>query len=156
MIVYADTSALMKLVRVEAESDDLRRWLAVRAPEVVTSAIGGVELRRAAARVGPEHVAVADAVLDAVHVMAVTDSVLTLAGRLRPPHLRSLDAMHLATVALIADVDVVLCYDDRLRAAVERLGLAVESPGTDGPGGERPGGTAPAGAGPGGVGSIPR
>lgn len=125
MIVYADTSALMKLVRAEAETDDLRRWLAASSPQVVTSAIGAVELRRAARRVSPEHVEVADAVLGAVHVMAVTDAVLELAARLRPAELRTLDALHLATVALIADVAGVLCYDERLGAAVERLGIPV-------------------------------
>ena len=125
MIVYADTYALMKLVRAEAETDDLRRWLAARSPQVVTSAIGAVELRRAAGRVSPEHVEVADAVLGAVHVMAVTDAVLELAARLRPAELRTLDALHLASVALIADVAGVLCYDERLGAAVERLGIPV-------------------------------
>lgn len=128
MIAYADTSALMKLVRTEDRTPALRRWIDEHQPEVVISAIGAVELRRAAARVGPGHLERAEEALAAVHVLPLTEAVLALAGALAPPELRTLDALHLASAVMVADLDTALCYDRRLSAAFERIGVSVVAP----------------------------
>jgi predicted nucleic acid-binding protein len=128
LIVYADTSALMKLVRAEDGTVALRRWLARHQPRLVTSAIGGVELRRAAARVSADHLATAQALLARVDLLQVAPATLDLAARVAPPTLRTLDACHLVAAAMIADLDAVLCYDDRLTQALSRIGLKVVAP----------------------------
>jgi predicted nucleic acid-binding protein len=128
LIVYADTSALMKLVRTEDGTAALRGWLTEHRPRVVTSAIGGVELRRAAARVSAGHVATADAVLARIDLLQVGPATLDLAARVAPPTLRTLDALHLAAAVMITDLDAVLCYDDRLAQALSRIGLNVVAP----------------------------
>lgn len=128
MIVYADASALVKLVRSEGGTSALRRWIVRHRPEVTMSAIGVVELRRAAGRVSAQHVEMADEVLRAVNIAPVTDAVLALASAVGPPALRTLDAIHLATAVMIGDLDSVLCYDRRLGAAFERIGITVEAP----------------------------
>lgn len=128
LIVYADTSALMKLVRAEDGTTALQRWLAEHRPRLVTSAIGGVELRRAAARVSADHMATADALLTQIDILQVESGALDLAARVAPPTLRTLDALHLAAVVMIADLDAVLCYDDRLAQGLSRIGLKVEAP----------------------------
>ena len=128
MIVYADTSALMKLVRTEDGTAALRGWLTEHRPRVVTSAIGGVELRRVAARVSAGHVATAEAVLGRIDLLQGGPATLDLAARVAPPTLRTLDALHLAAAVMITDLDAVLCYDDRLAQALSRIGLNVVAP----------------------------
>ncbi len=56
--------------------------------------------------------------------------VVSVARRIEPLVLRSLDAIHLATAVLI-DADLVVTYDDRLADACRRNSLAVASPGRD-------------------------
>lgn len=129
MIVYADTSALVKLVHVEEGTTALHRWLAERRPALLTSTVGAVELRRASARVDPSLVPVADAVLERMHLIEPTPATTDLAARVGPSALRTLDAIHCATVVMIADLDAVLCYDQRLTAVLERIGVAVVAPG---------------------------
>lgn len=128
MIAYADTSALMKLVRPEVHSAALRRWSAAHDPTLITSIIGAVELRRAAARVGPLAVEAARAVLARTRLVDTQPGTLDLAAELGPPALRTLDAIHLATAVIIGDLDAVLCYDRRLGAAFERIGIPVIAP----------------------------
>jgi predicted nucleic acid-binding protein len=54
-VIYLDTAALVKLVRVEAESPTLIAWLNERASEpLVSSALVEVELPRALRRSQPE------------------------------------------------------------------------------------------------------
>ncbi len=58
------------------------------------------------------------------------DEVLTIARRLNPSELRSLDAIHLATALSIgADLGALFSYDDRLTAAAIAAGLCVLAPG---------------------------
>jgi hypothetical protein len=128
VIVYVDTSALMKLVRPEEHSAALHGWLGAHDPTLVTSTIGAVELRRAAARVGASTVRVAEAVIARTRLIDAQPATLDLAARLTPPALRTLDAIHLATAVMIGDLDASLCYDRRLGAAFERIGITVEAP----------------------------
>lgn len=58
----------------------------------------------------------------------MTEDVTSLARRVAPNTLRTLDAIHLAT-AILLDVDVVVTYDQRLAAACEHHGLATAAPG---------------------------
>lgn len=56
--------------------------------------------------------------------------MLSAAGTLRPPELRTLDAIHLATAqALGADLGLFVAYDLRLLQAAEGLGLRTAMPG---------------------------
>jgi predicted nucleic acid-binding protein len=128
LIVYADTSALMKLVRAEDGTAALRGWLADHHPRLVTSAIGGVQLRRAAAPVSADHMATAEALLTQIDILQVEPGALDLAARVAPPTPRTLDALHLAAAVMIADLDAVLCYDDQLAQALSRIGLNVVAP----------------------------
>ena len=59
---------------------------------------------------------------------AINDQVLSLARRIEPRALRSLDAIHLAS-AILLDCELLIGYDDRLLAAAEEQGLRTASPG---------------------------
>lgn len=130
---YFDTSAIVKLVVVEPESDALVRAL-VRWPDRVSSAVARVEVHRALwrARASRAAHARADAVLSALVLVRPDEPVLSQAASFRDPHLRALDAIHLATALTLGDdPDVFITYDARLALAANRLRLPVQHPGVD-------------------------
>lgn len=110
----------------EDRTPQLRSWLA---PDVVpaASALVRTELRRAAHRLDVELLPVVEQVLARLHLLRVDDAVLDLAGRLAPPGLRSLDALHVAT-ALRAGVDVLVTYDGRMAEAAAAVGVRTAAP----------------------------
>ena len=130
-MIDADTSALMKLVREEAESDGLAQWLDDHAhhhPSVVTNLIGIVELRRAAARVSPAAVATANLLLARIDKRELTRTAVALASEMAPPRLRTLDALHIASAAELPELSAFVTYDDRIASAAADYGLPVVSP----------------------------
>jgi hypothetical protein len=129
--VYLDTSAILKLVVPERETDALlsvlERW-----PDRVSSAVAGVEVHRALRRVGavPAVRARADAVLSGLVLIRVDEPVLSRASAFKDPVLRALDAIHLAAaLSLGDDPDAFITYDVRLARAAEKQRLRVQHPG---------------------------
>lgn len=127
--VYMDSSALMKLVFEEHETDALEAFLRDR-PLRLSNSLARVEVMRAVRTVGDKLVARhADDVLRAVELIAPDAGLLADAARLDPLTLRTLDAVHLATaVALMDDIDGMVVYDRRLAAAARDAGLEVFAP----------------------------
>ncbi len=129
MAFYMDTSALVKLVVAEAETEALRSWLVEEPREPVACDLARTELLRAVRCAAPDRVVQARAVLDAVTLVEVTTAIFEEAGRLDPTVLRTLDAVHVAAaLALGDDLDGLVTYDDRLAVAAEANGIAVTSP----------------------------
>jgi predicted nucleic acid-binding protein len=125
---YLDSSALVKLAVDEPESDALRRYLRRRRP-LVSSALARTEVLRALLHEGDEGVARGRVVLGHVELVRVNDRILNEAGVLLPPDLRSLDAIHLATVRhLGTDVSEIVTYDERMKAVATPLGFKVTAP----------------------------
>jgi hypothetical protein len=124
---YLDTSAFVKLVRSEPESGALRRELVDT--ELISSTLLIVEGRRAAKRYGKLALRRARAALTAITLVPLDEAVLDIAAELDPPELRSLDALHLATVlSLGEDLGRLYCYDARLSAAALEFGVDVAQP----------------------------
>ena len=131
MRLYLDSSALVKLVQQEAESEALRRYLRLhRADERVASELVRVEVVRSVLAGGPAAVAHARRQLSRMYLVVMDRDVLDRAATLEPTSLlRSLDAIHLATASLLgADLRAVLTYDVRMGEAATALGLVVASP----------------------------
>ena len=129
MAFYLDTSALVKLVVEEPESDDLRMWLTVERV-VVSCDLARTSSVRAVRRVAPGSALAARNVLNAVELIAVTPATFEEAGRLDPDALRTLDALHLAAALELGDdLDGIVTYDARLAEAAEAHGVAVVAPG---------------------------
>lgn len=125
---YLDTSAFIKLVRAEPESAQLRAELA-GGEELVSSVLLVVEGRRAAARYGATALQRARAALTTITLLTIDDAILESAAGLRPPALRSLDALHLAAAASLGDeLGQFFCYDSRLGDAAAQLGIDVRAP----------------------------
>lgn len=125
---YLDSSAIVKLVVQEPESQALRAYLRRRRP-MVSSALARAEVTRAVLPLGPSAVKRSRDVLQSIDLIRVNNRVLATAGTLEPPELRTLDAIHLATAVLLGDsMARLVCYDDRLAHAAEALGWKVDSP----------------------------
>jgi predicted nucleic acid-binding protein len=126
---YLDTSALVKLVVEEPESEELRRWLAAERV-VVSCDLARSELVRAVRGVAPASALAARNVLNAVELIALTQATFEEAARLDPDALRTLDALHLAAALELGDdLDAIVTYDVRLAEAAQAHGVAVVAPG---------------------------
>ncbi len=128
-LVYMDTSAFVKLVVAEPETESL---IAALAPEtrMVASEILEVEAVRAARRARGQDVANnARVQLAGVRLLPLTAQVRRRASVLDPDTLRSLDAIHLATALDLGErLDCLYVYDARMTAAAEALGLRTCAP----------------------------
>ncbi len=128
MTLYLDTSAAAKLLVDEDESEALAAYLdgTVDGQELISSALLETELRRLAIRLELDQSMVTE-LLARVDLVDPPRSLFHEAGLLPGTHLRSLDALHLAT-ALRVDSDTFLAYDARLLDAARAIGLEVNSP----------------------------
>jgi uncharacterized protein len=112
--LYLDSSALVKLVVPEPESEALRAEIA-RWERHVSSALVRTELVRACARIGVAARRVAERVVASLDLLAIDDAILDAAGRLRPLQLRTLDAVHVASAQTVGSaLGAVVAYDTRL------------------------------------------
>jgi predicted nucleic acid-binding protein len=130
-MIYLDTSALLKLVHREAESDSLSDWLDSRpATPWVSSALIDVELPRALRRSDPARLTDVASVLARVSRYDIDDVVRAAAASYPEPTLRSLDAIHLATAHAVfgSRLTAFVCYDERLVEAASALGLTCRAP----------------------------
>ncbi len=127
-VAYVDSSALVKLVIPEPESGPLRAELA-KWQRHVSSALARVEVVRACTRVDAKARRIAEQVVHALDVIAVDDELLDQAARVQPEELRSLDAIHLASVLRLGDgVGVAIAYDERLLRAMAAAGIPTSAP----------------------------
>jgi predicted nucleic acid-binding protein len=126
--LYLDSSAAVKLVFEEPESDGLRRYLGDR-PELSSSSLLRAELVRTANRLDRSQVGRARRLLVEFAVREIDDEVLDRAGDIEPGTLRTLDAIHLATATLLGpDLEALITYDRRMIEAARLYGLPVVSP----------------------------
>lgn len=126
--IYLDSSAIVKLAVMEAESTALRRYVRRRGPLVV-SALARTEVARALLPLGAAAVERGIEVLRRIEVLRISDRVLSEAGALLPAELRSLDAIHLATMKQLGpSLRRLVTYDARMAAAAAAMGIATYAP----------------------------
>lgn len=132
--MYFDSSALLKFVKPEKESQALRAWRVAQPDdaELVTSQLALLEISRTLLRAGVDRQRVPYVVGQAVRglfLADVTSTVLTRARSYGMQRLGSLDAIHLATAdPFLEDLTAFVTYDAELAAAATELGLAVAAP----------------------------
>jgi predicted nucleic acid-binding protein len=127
---YADTSAWVKLIYTEDETEALLDHLEEgRAADgrFVSSELLATELHRTGRRLGVSAAGVHDA-LGELELVLPTHETFVAAGQLSGEVLHALDAIHVAT-ALEAGASTFVTYDTRQAAAAEEAGLNVISPG---------------------------
>ncbi len=125
---YIDTSALVKTVIAEPESEALRRWLA-DGPTLISCDLIRVEAIRAVRLANPDAIPAVKRAAATLTTIRLDDGLLAAAAGLHPPLLRSLDAIHLsAALRLGPDLAGVLTYDRRMIEGAEAVGLTVAAP----------------------------
>jgi predicted nucleic acid-binding protein len=132
--VILDSSAIVKLVLVERESVALRTAFArARLP---ASELVLIEVPRALARLRADSSerrgsgTRSSGSSEALDLVPLTRPVRTSAGRLGPPRMRSLDAVHVTSaVTFGSGLEASVSYDRRQLGAAADAGLAVVSPG---------------------------
>jgi predicted nucleic acid-binding protein len=129
-VIYLDTSATVKLVTAEQESLALIDWLNAHPNEhLATSAIGHIELIRAATRAGAAAAVAARTVASTIDTLVLTETIAAIAATIPPAELRTLDAIHLATAHAHRHSLTAFCvYDRRLLEAAQSQDLPIVSP----------------------------
>ena len=133
-LFYADSSALIKLIRNEPETATLRTFLADA--DLVSSELVLTELPRAIRRAGvldpllPVEALIerTNELLDALALRSLDRTLLLAAGALVEPALRALDAIHVATAIDVFPHDGFVSYDERQSAAARLAGLRTFTP----------------------------
>lgn len=134
-LYYLDSSALVKLVRDEPESDALRTFLSdddLVSCEVVVTEVPRAIRRAAADDPGlPLEVLISRAsdLVDVVALLPVDRALLAAAGALAEPALRALDAIHITAAVELSPIDAFVGYDERESAVARLAGLRTVSPG---------------------------
>lgn len=125
-MLYADSSALVKLAYQEPESEALAR--VVTGETVCSSIVTAAEVTLAARKVyGAPGAERADDVLTRINLIDLGTAVVEEAAQL--VELRMLDAIHVGTALSIAgDLEGVVTYDRRMATAADSRCLKVLSP----------------------------
>lgn len=132
--LYADSSALVKLVRREPETDALRAVL--KGADLASSELVLAEVPRALQRIAAADPRFslrpalhrAGELIEALALYPVDRPLLLGAGALAEPSLRTLDAIHVASAVELGPVDAFVTYDERQAAAARLAGLRTVSP----------------------------
>lgn len=133
-MIYFDSSALLKFVKREKESEALRRWRGQLAAsmELVTSELAGLEITRTLLRAGVDRDRVpyvTGQALRGLYIIDVTSTVLARAKAYGIRRLGSLDAVHLATAdPFLTELTDFVTYDHELALAATEIGFPVNAP----------------------------
>lgn len=135
-LFYADSSALVKLVRDEPESGPLRAFLADA--DLVSCELVLTEIPRAIRRAAAHDprlplellIARAGETLEALALLPLDRALLLAAGALAEPSLRALDAVHIAAAIDLSPLDAFVSYDERQAAAARLAGIRTVAPGS--------------------------
>lgn len=129
-MIYLDSSALLKLLFEENESAALALWLSERADTpTVSSELAKAEVVRVARRLAASAVPTARALLAQLDLVPLNNRLMDGAGDVGAVHLRTLDAIHLASALSIRDeLTAFVAYDNRLVNAAEAAGIPAIRP----------------------------
>lgn len=133
-LVYTDASALVKLLREEPESAPLRTFISDA--DLLCSELALVEVPRAIRRAVasdprlPLEVLLSRAgeLFDALALLPLDRDLLSAAGAISEPALRSLDAIHVIAAVQLSPLDAFVTYDERQAAAARLAGLRTMAP----------------------------
>lgn len=129
MSYYLDSSAIIKIIFKEGESSALVKYITEPA---ITSSISRVEVLRTVQRIDPSQVQLAQNELAKINIVEPIPSILTIAENFsHEVTLRSLDAIHVATLIFLSTATRgLITYDKLMAKNAEQLGLRVLAPGT--------------------------
>ena len=130
---YLESSAALKLFQREQESAALVTFISESSSKLrlISSQLTRLEVVGKLARFAEDPLR-ASRFFTNIHLLPISNSILEDAVISMQFGLRSLDAIHHATIrSNSADLDAVICYDNRLKEAIQKLGIEVISPGSN-------------------------
>ena len=129
MAFVVDSSAIVKLIVDEPNSQNFGNWLKNCKSELFVSEIAHTEVARAIARVDANLHRQLKTVLERFGIIRVSSQILAIASVLAPTKLRTLDAIHLASCLILGDdLDGLVTYDDSQTEAAQQNGITVVAP----------------------------
>ena len=125
---YIDSSAIIKLIKLELESKALVDALP---KTILSSTLARVEVIRSVTFHISESLEEALAVLAEIEMIPIDNAVITIAENLPPfMSLRTLDSIHIASALTVkSSIEGLITYDKEMIEAAEALGFRVLSPG---------------------------
>ena len=125
-IVYLDTSVALYAILRNPERERVRSWLQTSGMTVVSSRLLRTEVIRTLRR---ENRPLTDGapLFDRVGMLATTRESYTVAESIER-HVKTLDALHLATALLIGEPVTVATHDQTMQSVAGHLGLPVTDP----------------------------
>lgn len=125
-IVYLDSSVALRTILDVPERVRLQAWMETPETSFVSSRLLRTEMIRVLRRDGRPP-ADAAPLLDRVGMLDITRETHTVAESIER-HVKTLDALHLATALLIGEPVTVASHDTVMKATAEQLGLLVTDP----------------------------
>ncbi len=120
---YVDASVALHAI-LSGGDERARAWLdaTIQAgDQVFSSTLLHLELTRVLRREGLDP-ALSRPLLDRINLVSIDDGILRFAAAIEP-HVKSLDAIHLATCALLGSGIVMATHDDNMTTVAASLGL---------------------------------
>jgi predicted nucleic acid-binding protein len=128
---YIDSSAILKLIFLEKESEELFSFLEEESARLYSSEIAKVEVIRAVLRIEPKLLERAEQVLASIRIITISSTIITAAERL--PHrinVRGMDAIHIASCNKLDRIGhTMITYDVQMAKAARDSGIDVVAPG---------------------------
>lgn len=125
-IVYLDSSVALRTILDVPERLRLQGWIDEPGRALVSSRLLRTEVIRVLRR-DRRPVSDAEALLSRVGMFEVTRETHAVAESIER-HVRTLDALHLATALLIGETVTVATHDVTMKAVAEHLGLGTVDP----------------------------
>lgn len=125
-IVYLDWSVALRTILDVPERERLQSWMQTTGSTFVSSRLMRTEVVRVLRRDG-RPLADGAPLLDRIGMLEINRETHTVAESIER-HVRTLDALHLATALLIGEPVMVATHDTTMKDAAEHLGLLVTDP----------------------------
>jgi uncharacterized protein len=125
-IVYLDSSVALRTILDVPQRERLQSWMQAAATTFVSSRILRTEVIRVLRRDGRPLVD-GTPLLDRVGMVEISRETHTVAESIER-HVKTLDALHLATALLIGEPVTMATHDTTMKSVAEHLGLLVMDP----------------------------
>lgn len=125
-LVYLDSSVALRTILDAPERERLRAWMQAPGHTCVASRLLRTEVIRVLRRDG-RPLSDGQPLLERVGLLEITPETHAVAESFEP-HVKTLDALHLATALLIGLPVVVASHDATMKRVAEHLGLSVTDP----------------------------
>ena len=125
-LIYLDSSVALRTILDVPERRRVQSWMQEAGTTFVSSRLLRTEVIRVLRRDG-RPLGDGKPLLDRVGLIDITRRVHAIAESIEP-HIKTLDALHLATALLIDEAVTVATHDHAMRAVAEHLGLLVVDP----------------------------